>query len=559
MYPRQSRTTHTEHLGNEASVYDWARAQVHALNPTAARVWQLCDGATSPDAIAATLRVEMGIPEAEAVVDLALTQFARAHLLELPIESRGDRSAPTRRWLLGRGLAVAMLPAIYSIVAPSPVEAQSPAGAPTLTSISPNQGNPGTTVPVTLTGTNFIVGGTTVTVNSGGVSATNVVVISTTSLTADIVIAAAPVIGAHTVSVTTSHGTSGTLTFTVNPPPPTLTSVAPNQGIRGATIAVTLTGTNFVGGATTVNVGGGDVTVNSVVVGSGTSLTANFVLTLASLGGARTVTVTTAGGTSGPQTFTITLPAPGSQTFVFSGGSQTFTVPAGVVNVTILAAGGQGGLGFGSAGNLGGAGGLGGRTTATVPVTPGASLTVLVGGVGPNGNSVFATAGGFNGGGGSGDDGGGGGGASIVLDGATPLVVVGGGGGGGGGDTFAPVGGNGGAGGGLRPHCAARPPGAQAAGEAGRTLVAAGAFGPPPATAATEPLARQVRAESVARNSERLVAAGAAGASSAAAVAALGLKSATGAPGAAGAARRLRRLAQRVSCTNKGSKPATVL
>ena len=71
----------------------------------------------------------MGIPEAEAVVDLTLTQLARLHLLELPVESRGDRPATTRRWLLGRGVAAAMLPAIYSIVAPSPVEAQSPGPA----------------------------------------------------------------------------------------------------------------------------------------------------------------------------------------------------------------------------------------------------------------------------------------------------------------------------------------------------------------------------------------------------------------------------------------------
>ena len=104
---RRSSTTHTEQLGDEASVYDWARAEVHALNPTAARVWRLCDGATSPEAIAAVLRVEMGIPEAEAVVDLALAQLARVHLLELPVESRGDRPATTRRWLLGRGLAAA--------------------------------------------------------------------------------------------------------------------------------------------------------------------------------------------------------------------------------------------------------------------------------------------------------------------------------------------------------------------------------------------------------------------------------------------------------------------
>ena len=166
-------TTHTEQLGDEASVYDWARAQVHALNPTAACVWRHCDGATSPDAIAAALQREMGIPEAEAVVDLTLTQLARLHLLELPVESRGDRPATTRRWLLGRGLAAAMLPAIYSIVAPSPLEAQSPGpGAPTLTSVAPNQGVQGTTVAVTLTGTNFVVGATTVNVSGGGVTVT---------------------------------------------------------------------------------------------------------------------------------------------------------------------------------------------------------------------------------------------------------------------------------------------------------------------------------------------------------------------------------------------------
>ena len=62
---------------------------------------------------------------------------------------------------------------------------------------------------VTLTGTNFVVGATTVNVASGGVTATNVVVSSATSLTADMVMTAAAVSGAHTVTVTTSHGTSG--------------------------------------------------------------------------------------------------------------------------------------------------------------------------------------------------------------------------------------------------------------------------------------------------------------------------------------------------------------
>ena len=57
-----------------------------------------------------------------------------------------------------------MLPVIHSIVAPSPVDAQSrPAAAPTLTSVSPNQGIQGITAAVILTGTDFVAGATTVT------------------------------------------------------------------------------------------------------------------------------------------------------------------------------------------------------------------------------------------------------------------------------------------------------------------------------------------------------------------------------------------------------------
>ena len=133
------------------------------------------------------------------------------------MESRGDRPATTRRWLLGRGVAAAMLPVIYSIVAPSPVEAQSPAaGAPTLTSVSPNQGIQGTTVAVTLTGTNFVVGATTVTVSGGGVTVTNVIVGSGTSLTANFVLDPTAAAGPRTVTVTTAAGTSGAQTFTIS-------------------------------------------------------------------------------------------------------------------------------------------------------------------------------------------------------------------------------------------------------------------------------------------------------------------------------------------------------
>ena len=233
------------------------------------------------------------------------------------------------------------------------------------------------------------------------------------------------------MTVTTAGGTSGPQTFTINlPPPPTLTSVSPNQGIRGETMAVTLTGTNFVVGATTVNVAGGGVTVANVVVGSSTSLTASFVLDLVPAGGARTVTVTTAGGTSGGQPFTITLPLPGSMTFTPTGEDQKFMVPAGVVSILIQAEGGPGGNSV-----LAANGGDGGQTVARVSVAPGTQLTVRVGGGGQFGTPTKLAAGGFNDGGSStGAGGGGGGGASSVrnFDTDTPLVIAGGGGGGGG-------------------------------------------------------------------------------------------------------------------------------
>ena len=118
--------------------------------------------------------------------------------------------------------------------------------------------------------------------------------------------------GPRTVTVTTAAGTSGAQTFTINPPRaghPDADERLAESRLRGTTVAVTLTGTNFVVGATTVTVAGGGVTVNTVVVGSSTSLTANFVLDPAAVVGPRTVTVTTAGGTSGPQGFIITSAA----------------------------------------------------------------------------------------------------------------------------------------------------------------------------------------------------------------------------------------------------------
>ncbi len=80
-----------------------------------------------------------------------------------------------------------------------------------------------------------------------------------------------------------------------------------------------------------------------------------------------------------------------TETFSFTGTAQTFTVPAGVTEVTIDAYGAAGGPSEGGAAP----GGLGGRATATIPVTPGEALAVYVGGLGTAPGSRPA----FNGGG----------------------------------------------------------------------------------------------------------------------------------------------------------------
>jgi hypothetical protein len=156
-----------------------------------------------------------------------------------------------------------------------------------------------------------------------------------------------------------------------------------------------------------------------------------------------------------------------SRAFEYAGAAQTFIVPGGVTQIAVTAYGAEGG------GSIS-AGGHGGFVTATIPVTPGETLTVSVGGKPPDALGYFIepVAGGFNGGGGSAGCGAGGGGASDVRRGSTKLVVAGGGGG-----TANGGSGRGGAGGGTTgadgaPGCGDARPGAggsQISGGAGGT------------------------------------------------------------------------------------------
>ena len=126
MYPLRAKTAYTETLNDELCVYEWTRYEVHALNATAASVWQLCDGKTSVAEIVDRLRPQL--PHAEHVVALALEEFRKKQLLDVDHGLTRPAAAFSRREAVRIGLTA--LPIVTSIVAPTPLQAQSPS-APT--------------------------------------------------------------------------------------------------------------------------------------------------------------------------------------------------------------------------------------------------------------------------------------------------------------------------------------------------------------------------------------------------------------------------------------------
>ena len=147
--------------------------------------------------------------------------------------------------------------------------------------------------------------------------------------------------------------------------------------------------------------------------------------------------------TTGPPTSETAAPLPESEPFGCAGGPATFTVPAGVTQVTVDVFGAQGGNGRNNAA----AGGLGGHSRGVLNVAPGDSLFVVVGCRGQDeaggGLGGFGSGPGGNGGG-SCLGGGGGGGSSVARGGGSQLVLAAGGGGGSGGGRGDSAGGAGG-------------------------------------------------------------------------------------------------------------------
>ena len=119
--------------GGELLVYDLTNHRAHNLNRSASLVWRHCDGETSFLAAAQALQRDLGLPADETIVRMAVERLAKAGLLRdvkpgaMP-GTRVLRRDVVRRLALTGGLTL-LLPVVMSIVAPTPAQAASCAGA----------------------------------------------------------------------------------------------------------------------------------------------------------------------------------------------------------------------------------------------------------------------------------------------------------------------------------------------------------------------------------------------------------------------------------------------
>ena len=168
-------------------------------------------------------------------------------------------------------------------------------GAPTLNTVTASSGLAAGGLSVTLSGNDFT-GATGVTF--GGTAATSVVVVNNTTITCTTPAHAA---GAVSVVVTTAFGSNGAntlFTYNASGTTPTVSAISDNgTGLASGSTAgnrpVTITGTNFISGAT-VTIGGTSAT--NVVVASATQITCR---TGAHAAGNVSVVVTTSNGSNG--------------------------------------------------------------------------------------------------------------------------------------------------------------------------------------------------------------------------------------------------------------------
>jgi hypothetical protein len=135
MVARRVEGVEIERAADEILALKEGSLEAHALNQSAAAVYDLCDGNTSKFEMAGEIHRRTGLPVDEEIVDLALSELVETGLVVLDgPESRsvGTRRSLIRRLALSSTLAL-MLPIVETVVVPSVAEARSHTPTPTPT------------------------------------------------------------------------------------------------------------------------------------------------------------------------------------------------------------------------------------------------------------------------------------------------------------------------------------------------------------------------------------------------------------------------------------------
>jgi hypothetical protein len=158
-------------------------------------------------------------------------------------------------------------------------------------SVSPNTGNPGDTVDVTLSG-DFLPRGPSV--GAGGISVTNVQWLDENTITATFTIPSTLEPGPQNVTVSGTFGL-GTSAFTVAALTPSISTVSPNHGQAGQSVTVQITGSNFRQGDT-IEEFGGPIGSGPPSVSSPTSMSVTFTIPPDAALGSHSIEVRDPGG-----------------------------------------------------------------------------------------------------------------------------------------------------------------------------------------------------------------------------------------------------------------------
>gem|GEM_PF-1259311 len=250
--------------------------------------------------------------------------------------------------------------------------------APTVVSISPTSGNNSGSISITsISGTNFASGATVQLTMSGqsNVVCTGFALTSSTTLSLGTCPISGVASGAWNVVVTNPNTQFGALSggFTVTLLAPTVTAINPTSAVNSGSASITsVSGTNFVSGATVALTMSGQSNINCTgfTFTNSTTLSSGSCPITSAMPGTWNVVVTNPSMQSGTLSNGFTVSQQTGQVANFSPGSgQSWVVPAGITSVTIDAAGASGG----------GGGGYGGRAQGTISVTPGETLYISVG------------------------------------------------------------------------------------------------------------------------------------------------------------------------------------